>query len=209
MITKTRCWLLLCAALVAVGAAPGSAAAAPKSFKQKDCIECHKKFDEKYGSAKVLHSSVKQRKCEDCHLRHGIVPQLVLKKAGDELCYSCHKRESIGMTKKNVHPVLRAGDCTQCHDAHGSNAPHMLKAEGAGACYECHDKAPFERKNVHAVLKDKGCTACHVAHASDERALLAKGTTYQAEVRLVAQGNSPLYFVWEFTTGSQEEGLKF
>jgi hypothetical protein len=41
------------------------------------------------------------------------------------------------------------------------------------------------------------------------KAHLQKNTTYQVEVRLVADGNDPLYFVWEFTTGTQDEGLKF
>lgn len=40
------------------------------------------------------------------------------------------------------------------------------------------------------------------------KAHLQPKTTYQAEVRIVAQGNSPLCFVWEFTTGTQKEGLK-
>lgn len=34
-------------------------------------------------------------------------------------------------------------------------------------------------------------------------------TTYQVEVRIEAAGNSPLCFVWEFTTGQQMQGLKF
>lgn len=41
------------------------------------------------------------------------------------------------------------------------------------------------------------------------KAHLEAKTTYQVEVRLVAQGNSPLCFIWEFTTGSQLNGLKF
>jgi hypothetical protein len=41
------------------------------------------------------------------------------------------------------------------------------------------------------------------------KAHLAKNTAFQVEVRLVAHGNDPLYFVWEFTTGGQDEGLKF
>jgi hypothetical protein len=41
------------------------------------------------------------------------------------------------------------------------------------------------------------------------KAHLKKNTTFQADVRLVTAGNPPLHFVWEFTTGSQERGLKF
>ncbi len=92
-------WPLL-AALVLALALPGRAGA-QRTFKQKDCLECHTKFSQKYDGAKVLHAAVKQRKCEDCHLRHGIVPALVLKKQGNALCYQCHERKAIGQKLLN------------------------------------------------------------------------------------------------------------
>src|SRR5690242_4614772 len=146
-------------------------------MKGKDCTECHKKFAEKYDGLKFTHGAVKQRRCEDCHLRHGIVPKLALKQAGNNLCFSCHKREAVGMDKPNVHPVLKSGKCTQCHDPHGTNAPHLLKAEGKQACFGCHKPEPFQRKLVHKVVETEGCRACHVAHASDQKALLTADQT--------------------------------
>src|SRR5512144_1307002 len=101
--TKRWSAALLAGALGALLLAPASATAqlvrkqpGGKSFQGKDCLECHKKFADKYGSAKFAHKAVKERRCEDCHLRHGIVPKLVLKKSGNELCYSCHARGTIG-----------------------------------------------------------------------------------------------------------------
>ena len=91
-------------------------AAAQRTFKQRDCLECHKKEAEKFDGMKSLHSAVKQRKCEECHLRHGAVPKLALKEQGNELCFKCHDKKSIGMDKKNVHAVLRSGACSTCHD---------------------------------------------------------------------------------------------
>ena len=127
-------------------------AAAQRTFKQKDCLECHKKAADKFDGLKYVHSAVKQRKCEDCHLRHGAVPKLALKEQGNELCYKCHDKPEIGLDKPNVHAVLRTGSCALCHDPHGSNSAHMLKAGGAEACYTCHDRKGFERKVVHAAM---------------------------------------------------------
>ena len=139
--------LIAFAALLAFAAVPAPASA-QRGFKQKDCLECHKKFAEKYDGAKVVHSAVKQRKCEDCHLRHGIVPALVLKKQGSALCLSCHDKKTMGLEKPVVHAAMVGKGCVSCHDAHGSNNAHMTKAAGAQACYPCHDKKPFDDAKV-------------------------------------------------------------
>src|SRR5574342_173765 len=77
----------------------------PQSAK-KDCLDCHKKFADQYLGMKNVHSVVKEKKCESCHLRHGLLPKLLLKKPGNEVCYACHSREKIGLNRKNVHTVL-------------------------------------------------------------------------------------------------------
>jgi hypothetical protein len=41
------------------------------------------------------------------------------------------------------------------------------------------------------------------------KAHLEANQSFQVRVRLQLGGNDPLWFIWEFTTGSQEEGLKF
>ena len=104
----SRLLFLAAAACAAFLLAP-SAASAQRSFKQRDCLECHKKEAAKFDGMKSLHSAVKQRKCEECHLRHGAVPKLALKEQGNALCFTCHKKESIGLDKKFVHAVLRGG----------------------------------------------------------------------------------------------------
>src|SRR5208337_47645 len=81
-----RCalWAVLCAALFAAPAGAqstgprfpgkaGSASSGPR-FASKNCLECHKKFADKYLGMKDVHAVVKERNCEACHLRHGIVP---------------------------------------------------------------------------------------------------------------------------------------
>src|SRR3972149_3129066 len=72
-----------------------------KKFVQKECLDCHKKFADKYMGMKNVHQVVKERKCEDCHLRHGLVPKLILKKEANEVCYTCHTKEKIGVNKSN------------------------------------------------------------------------------------------------------------
>ncbi len=149
-------------------------ARAERTFARKDCSDCHKKFNDKYGSMKYAHTMVKENKCEDCHLRHGIVPKLLLKKDGNQLCLGCHPGDKIGLTKAKVHTPLKGGKCTACHNPHASQGRYLLNSSGNEACYQCHKKEIFEKKVVHKVLLDKGCTACHLAHSSDQDNLLSK-----------------------------------
>jgi len=108
--------IFLCGVLVyACAEAPrqralGGGTAAGKKLPGKNCLDCHKKFSDKYMGMKNVHPNVKQGKCEDCHLRHGIVPKLILKKEGNEICYPCHSKEKIGLSKPNVHTVLKRGN---------------------------------------------------------------------------------------------------
>src|SRR5512143_1545707 len=55
-------------------------------FAQKACLDCHKKFADKYLGMKNVHQVVKANQCETCHLRHGLIPKLALKKEGNESC---------------------------------------------------------------------------------------------------------------------------
>src|SRR4030043_813657 len=116
----------------------GGAPAAGKKFVSKDCLDCHKKFADKYLVMKNVHPVVKERKCEDCHIRHGLVPKLILKKEGNEICYPCHSKDKVGTNKANVHTALKRGKCVECHNPHASQSSHLLKAEGNQACYQCH-----------------------------------------------------------------------
>ena len=117
-------------------------------FAKKECLDCHKKFADKYLGMKNVHAVVKEKNCEACHLRHGIVPKLLLKKNGNELCLGCHTKKKIGLNKSNVHTVLKRGNCTICHDPHASQGSHLLKKEGGEVCYECHKKEEYEKKVV-------------------------------------------------------------
>ena len=137
-----RCALgaVLCAALFAApaGAAstgprfPGKAGASSSGprFAAKNCLDCHKKFADKYLGMKDVHAVVRERNCEACHLRHGIVPKLLLKKIGNEMCFSCHAKDKIGMTKANIHTALKKGQCTTCHDPHAASSEPFAQRGG-------------------------------------------------------------------------------
>src|SRR5512146_652006 len=141
--------LVVVSACLLVSTVPSQGA---MQFAQKECLDCHKKFADKYFGMKDVHPIVKEKKCEECHLRHGIVPKLLLKDAGNALCIKCHAKEKIGMNKANVHTALKTGQCTLCHNPHASQGSHLLQAEGNEMCYQCHKRELFEKKVVHQVL---------------------------------------------------------
>jgi len=143
-------------------------------FAQRNCLDCHKKFGDKYLGMKNVHPTVKAQQCESCHLRHGLIPKAVMKKDGNEVCYQCHARDKVGLNRKHVHTALKKTRCTECHDPHASPASHLLRAEGDEVCYRCHKKEEHQRKVVHRASPTKGCLACHSAHSSDEKDLLLK-----------------------------------
>ncbi|HEX9136364.1 MAG TPA: cytochrome c3 family protein, partial [Nitrospirota bacterium] len=95
-------------------------AIAQRKFEKKECLDCHKKFSDQYLGMKNVHQMVKEKKCEDCHLRHGKIPKLLLKKPENDLCYTCHPIEKMGLDKGKVHTAVRAGKCTNCHNPHAS-----------------------------------------------------------------------------------------
>jgi len=145
----------------------GDTAHAERKFARKECLDCHKKFADKYMSLKSIHGIVKQGKCEECHMRHGIVPKLMLKGAGNDLCFKCHDKAKIGLTQPHVHTALKSGKCTTCHNPHASKGDKLMQAEGNEVCYLCHKKERYEGKAVvHKVLSQGGCRACHASHSA-------------------------------------------
>jgi len=162
--------LLLCASLSFISCA----APERKPRVVKGCLDCHTTFAEKYMTRKNVHAVVKEQKCEVCHLRHGIVPKLILKKKNNDLCYTCHEKENMGMDRPVVHTAIKIGRCTACHDPHASTSVSLLKTEVGTICYQCHKREDYEKKVVHKVLQTENCATCHFSHASDEPNLLVK-----------------------------------
>jgi len=124
-----------------------------QTFARKDCLDCHTKFEQKYFSMKNVHPVAKEKKCESCHLRHGIVPKLILKGIGNQVCYACHSQEKLGLTKAHIHSVLKDGQCSLCHNSHASQYDHLLTAQGADLCFQCYPMEQFDMKVVHKRLQ--------------------------------------------------------
>src|SRR3990172_5854275 len=146
-------------------------------FAQKNCLDCHKTFAQKYLGMKAIHPAVKAQQCETCHLRHGLIPKAVMKKDGNELCFQCHARDKVGLSRRHVHTALNAGRCTACHDPHASPAagghnPHpsaqakLLKASAhspvaGGQCEGCHEPASSPKPFATSQAADTLCATCH------------------------------------------------
>lgn len=155
---RTAAWLAIALA---------ASAAQAESFARKSCLDCHQTFAEKLSKLKDVHAPVRAQKCEDCHLRHGLVPKLILKEQGNQLCAGCHKAQA-------ARQHVPKGKCADCHDPHGTDTKALLTKD----CFSCHAKGPFQRKNVHPVdasaarSKDGACATCHAVHGSAQKALL-------------------------------------
>jgi predicted CXXCH cytochrome family protein len=169
--------LFVCVAFYFAACAPAPSRQPKKRtrFQRKDCLECHTEFAAKYLSMKNVHTVVKEKKCEDCHLRHGIIPKLLLKQDGNQVCYTCHEKNKIGLDKSFVHTALKQKKCTSCHNPHASQEAHLLNASGREVCFQCHDRKNFEKKVVHKALQDETCGTCHFSHAADQPDLLKTG----------------------------------
>jgi len=141
-------------------------------FERKECLDCHTEFAAKYLTMPNVHAVVKEKKCEDCHLRHGIVPKLLLKKEGNQVCFPCHDNQNIGLDKSIVHTGLKQGQCIDCHNPHASTERNLLKAKGDLVCFQCHQKKNFAKPVVHEALRTEDCQRCHFAHSSDQPDLL-------------------------------------
>ena len=154
----------------------GGAQGSKQGLGARNCLGggCHKDFAGKYLGMKNVHAVVRENTCDQCHLRHGLVAKRVMKKDGNDLCYSCHPKDKVGLNEAHVHTAVKTGACVLCHNPHASNAPHLLAAEPTQVCYQCHDQADYEQKVVHKVLQTDGCLACHSSHGAAQPNLLVK-----------------------------------
>ena len=127
--------LLFIGGLIYIASCAPRPAFKPGKFARKQCLQCHTEFATKYLPMQNVHAVVKEKKCEDCHLRHGILPKLLLKREGNQVCFKCHDNKNIGLDKSMVHTGLKQGQCIDCHNPHASQEPKLLKARGTEVCY--------------------------------------------------------------------------
>ena len=87
------------------------------------CLSCHQKVLDTAKKEK-LHAPVRQGKCSLCHEPHESVQPHLVRRAGETICYTCHKPQEISGSN---HPRIHRADCLICHAGHTSPREHLLK----------------------------------------------------------------------------------
>ena len=139
-----------------------------------DCTSCHNPHGSDRGGIlwAVVHPPVANRMCGQCHAGPGTPNPLALKRAGIDLCRTCHgDLVSQALAKNRVHwPLVDAVGCLNCHNPHASIQPSLLKMPARSLCAGCH-AATVERLDRAAVkhppAAEGECVTCHSPHASD------------------------------------------
>jgi predicted CXXCH cytochrome family protein len=113
--------------------------------------------------------------CAICHVSSDPKNPGPVKKAGNQLCYSCHEEFQEIMSRRFKHPPSVTA-CTNCHNAHNSLEKKLLHEEQTAGCFECHKslKAVSENAKVKhgALTVKKKCANCHNPHGANIDKLL-------------------------------------
>ncbi len=148
------------------------------------CTSCHNP----HGSDRAgvlftnVHRPVASKMCSQCHDDPASPTPFATKKAGLELCKSCHSNlVNEALSKNRIHwPVVDKTGCLHCHNPHASPEKTLLKASMANLCGECHADSLERMKRAdtkHMPVKDGLCTTCHSPHASDNVFLFEQAST--------------------------------
>lgn len=147
------------------------------------CTSCH----DPHGSSERgllwegSHPPVANRLCAQCHVPPNSPEPLATKRAGTDLCRSCHGEVvKAALSARRVHWALLGQEgCLGCHAAHGSREKHLLGKPMKILCGGCHADVPrrAERsKTKHPPVVEGRCTACHDPHAGQGVFLLVRPT---------------------------------
>lgn len=145
------------------------------------CTTCH----DVHGSDKAgilyntVHKPVANKMCNQCHNEATAQNPFAVKKAGYELCRTCHAPMVDEVFAKNrLHwPLVGTKGCLSCHNPHASKEAALVKGPLLKVCGSCHqDSVERQEKSVtkHLPIKDGQCTSCHSPHGSDVSYLLQK-----------------------------------
>lgn len=145
--------------------------------KDKKCTSCHSghSADAKGLLGPFGHKDFLERKCEACHLPVTAGQPMTTKKAGKELCATCH--QNVSVRPNDPHLSVQTSDsCANCHESHASRSPKLLTRTKA-LCATCHEavyrgiRAMEKSYQIKCVpVRDRNCFACHVPpHAAGPR----------------------------------------
>ena len=149
------------------------------------CLACHAKDIQRAAIRRSSHT-LADVVCSNCHSIHqSPVPQFLLAKRQDELCYQCHAGVRAQFSLPSKHRVNEgAVKCSDCHNPHGAEAatwrmglrPRMVGVALANEepCLKCHTdkRGPFAFE--HPAIREGGCETCHHPHGSMNPRLLRR-----------------------------------
>lgn len=171
-----------------------------------NCVSCH----QPHGSntpgmlLATVHGPVASKRCDQCHNPATSPRPFETKRAGFELCGTCHGAMlKDTLDKRHAHwPVLDRKGCLNCHEPHASRQPKLVNVDEATLCGRCHkdtldwqarlaqreqqDRAALKKKKrveigalTHEPVQKGRCSACHVPHGSDEARLMRQDSTIE------------------------------
>ncbi len=142
-----------------------------------DCTSCHSGHGSENSSAlgPFGHKAFIDRDCGKCHGPITAGNNVSLLHEGEDLCFSCHKREEYTYVKDEQHAKGEVNQCTVCHSYHASDMQDLTVRE-IEICMTCHDKTEQRTVKMERGLKtdicppvtDRKCFACHVPGHSDQ-----------------------------------------
>jgi len=154
------------------------------------CLTCHGGTSHNDIAAKGFHAQAGVS-CDSCHTIHGekMPRPSLLRRAGSELCVSCHPDVRSSFRKTYTHPmhesVNGAGkggmQCAACHNPHGHDGEGHLKRTAAGdpACLGCHTEKRGPFVFSHGGLVAGTCQSCHEPHGSANPMMLTRARVAQ------------------------------
>jgi DmsE family decaheme c-type cytochrome len=149
--------------------------------QQARCTGCH----DPHGSNQAamlydtVHKPVASRNCSQCHELPTAEKPFATRRAGLDLCRSCHaERVAKMLDQPGVHqPVLDRASCTNCHNPHASKQAGLLAAPQKQLCGNCHADTLLRQErspSKHKPIAEGQCVSCHDPHASSGTLLLAE-----------------------------------
>jgi len=133
------------------------------------CFQCHERSTYKN---KVVHAPVAGDRCTACHNPHVARFKGLLSYDKEELCYSCHDRESKAFQNGRIHQPVRQGNCLACHDPHVSAEKGLINGRLVDRCFSCHEDLQENNTHPHKPFAKGDCLACHRPHVADNNQLL-------------------------------------
>lgn len=152
------------------------------------CLSCHDGKTHNGIEPKGSHA-VAGVTCDSCHAIHGAKPApALLRRAGSELCVSCHPNIRGSFGKPYTHRMHESVDgsgkagmqCYSCHNPHG-RGDGLLKQTAAGepACLSCHADKRGPYVFTHGALIAGTCQSCHEPHGSANPMMLTRSRVAQ------------------------------